>query len=497
MKHLVHLSFPYYTYHALIVLNEAERLIQEGNQVEVILCGGGVNHCYANMMGDKSMCGGCKKMQKQWVNMLSPEHTVRYYQDYIQPEMLKDREFTYDNEEDIKGIIYKGVKIGYGAYSSYVTRTKNLHPLMNGEFREFFDKILKTECVLTDLLENYVSKEKPDSVMVFSARHFDVRPFYDYPLQNNLGVECLEAGFTLRKDVYMGFNYGKSQPHSIEFHNGNIFKQWNDSTLSETEKIMKGTEFFERKRNNIPSGGLLYTAGQKPGELPANWDSSKKNIVIFNSSEDEFVAVGDEYSKKAFFPDQFIGINEISEMLRNEKNVQLYVRVHPAQKNIHYKYHQELYNLPSKFPNVTIIHANDTISSYSLIDHAEKIIVFGSTIGIEAVYWNKPVILLAGALYYYLDQCYIPKTKAELHTLLVSDLMSRRTDNVVKLGYYMIEERGYELSRIQLGRKQKLPFSPMKSNRESYWGMINRFFYSYFFTKKEYKNFPRIPKQER
>ncbi len=497
MKHLVQLSFPYYTYHALIILNETERLIQEGNQVEILLCNGGVKHCYANMMGDQSLCGGCKKMQKQWIDMLSPGYQVRSYADYIQPAMLEKRQFAYDDEEEIKGIVYKGVKIGYGAYSSYLTRTKNLHPRMDERFRNFFDQILATECVLTDLLENYIEREKPDSVMVFSARHFEVRPFYDYPLTKNLRVECLEAGFSLRKDVYMGFNYGKWQPHSIEFHNSYILKQWDESLLSEDEKVKRGSEFFERKKNNIPSGGLVYTSGQKLGRLPENWDSSKKNIVIFNSSEDEFVAVGDEYSTKAFFPDQFSGINHILELLKEQSDIHVYVRVHPAQKQVQYKYHLDLYDLSSRYDNVTIIHANDVISSYTLIDHAQKVVVFGSTIGIEAVFWNKPVILLAGALYYHLDQCHIPKTNHELEVLLTSNLPSKRSLNVLKFGFYMLTERGYELSRIELKRKSKLPFRPMKSNRESYWGMVRRFFHSYFFTKKEFKSFLQIPKNER
>jgi hypothetical protein len=496
MKHLVHLSFPYYNYHALIVLNEAQRLIEEGNEIDILMCGGGVDRCYGNMTGDKSMCKSCIVMQKQWVKKLSPKYRVLYYKDFIPTNHSKVSNFEYSSPEDIKEITYKGVKIGYGAYSSYVSRTRNLNPLMDSSFRNFFNEILKTQCTLTDLLENYVNKESPDSVMVFSARHFEVRPFYDYPLAVNLNVMCLEAGFTLRRDVYMGFNYGKFQPHSIEFHNEFMLKQWEESTFEKKERIKIGQEFFERKRNNISAGGLVYTANQELGILPEKWDNNKRNIVIFNSSEDEFVAVGDEYSKKAFFPNQFIGINNILELLKGEKDIHIYIRVHPAQRNVQYKYHHDLYKLSEKYENVTVIKATEKVSSYTLIDHAEKIIVFGSTIGIEAVYWNKPVILLAGALYYYLDQCYIPKSIDELKDVLISKLEPKKSLNATIFGYYMLTERGYELTRLKLTRLKNFPFHPMKLNKESYFQMIKRFFLVRLFTKKEYKNHLLIPKIE-
>lgn len=492
MKYLVHLSFPYYTYHALIILNEAERLIEEGNEVEVLACGGGVDRCYANITGDKNMCNTCISMQKKWLGMLTKKHKARYYAEYMSSPQ-SNADFEYSNAEDITKIVYKAVKIGYGAYSSYVSKTKNLNPRIDKDFKSFFNKVLNVQCTLTDMLENYINIERPDAVLMFSARHFEVRPFYDLPTQLKLRVECLEAGFSLEKDKYMGYNYGKYQPHSIEYHHSLILKLWNESVLEDKFKIARGEEFFQKKRNNIFTGGLVYTEGQKTGALPTNWDYKKRNFVIFNSSEDEFVAVGDEYSKKALFQNQFVGITAILEQIKGRTDIHIYIRVHPAQKLVQYKYHLDLYNLSEKYANVTVIHATDVISSYALIDSAEKIIVFGSTIGIEAVYWNKPVILLAGALYYYLDQCYIPTNVTQLKQLLDDYLVPRKSIDAIKFGFYMMTERGYPLKSIGFKRVKWLPFNPMKINRESLLDMIVRFIRLRKFSKLEVATVKDIP----
>ena len=275
-----------------------------------------------------------------------------------------------------------------------------------------------------------------------------------------------------------------------------MLKQWEESADSQEVRVARGKEFFERKRTNVSAGGLVYTAGQQIGTLPENWDRSKHNIVIFNSSEDEFVAVGDEYSRKAMFPDQFKGINEILTLLNDRLDIHVYVRIHPAQRNVHYKYHQELHQLSSKYSNVTVIPATDKVSSYTLIDQASKIVVFGSTIGIEAAYWNKPVILLAGALYYYLNDIYIPSDKNELRQMLVANLPSKKSLDSIKFGHYMMTERGYKLDKISLGRTNLLALKPMKLNRENLLDMVARFYRVRKFHKLEEQNTLDIPAVE-
>jgi hypothetical protein len=496
MKYLVQLSFPYYTYHSLIILNEAERLLQEGHQVDILTCGSGVKRCYANVSGDPSMCHVCVKMQNQWLHLLSPGARTFSYKEFLPAKQQAWPAFVYENPEDIKKLEYKGVKIGYGAYSSYVSRTRNLNPAMTKEFKSFFDELLRTECLSTDILENYIDREKPDSVLMFNARHFEVRPFYDLPKTMNVRVECLEAGFSLVEDRYMGFNYGTFQPHSIEFNHKFMLQQWESSKIGSHEKERVAKEFYERKRGSVAAGGKVFTADQKLGTLPEGWDNSKRNIVIFNSSEDEFVAVGDEYSRKAMFADQFAGINAILELLKDQPDIHVYVRVHPAQRNVPYKYHHDLYKLPSKFDNVTVIHATDKVSSYTLIDSAEKVVVFGSTIGMEAAYWNKPVILLAGALYYYLNDVYVPKDKSELSQMLKAELTPRKSSDSLRFGYFMMTERGYALEKIRLSRSNKIPFKPMKINRESIMDLIVRFRRVKKFSELEYSNLASVPKEE-
>lgn len=500
MKYLVHLSFPHYIYHSLILLNYAQALINKEEEVNILICNGGVNICYANIMGNNKMCYFCKKMQKYWTNLLYPKAKVFNYNDFLSQDIIRNNKnifFKYTSISEIKDLNYKNVQIGFGAYSTYVSKTRNIDPKIDKSFKVFFDNLLRTECLVTDILESCIKKIHPDTIVSLNARHFEVKPFFDYPTYKGISAICLESGKSVVNDVFMGFDYGNNRPHNLKYINKLIENFWEQSKLSEIDKINLGKEFFIKKRNHITTGGIVFTENQKKGLLPKNWDNNKRNFVIFNSSEDEFVAIDSGWDDLALFGYQLTGIHEIAKYLSTVENTWLYVRVHPNLKGVDYNYHYGIYELEKEFKNITVIPAWDDVSSYSLLDHAEKIIVFGSTIGAEAVFWGKPVILLAGAYYYYLDICYTPQNIFQLIKYLNSVLVPKRNINAIKLGFYYMSQKGFELNKIKLERTNRFPFKPLKINRESYFGLIKRFALLNFLNKYEKKESKKIPLSEK
>lgn len=499
MKYLVHLSFHTYTFHTLILLNEAQRLIDAGHEVTVMHCDGGVSHCYANTLGDKNICKLCKKLQNHWLGLLKGNYKIVSYHDLITNDIkikTSNIEFTYDRLADIKLLTYKNVKIGFGALSTYISKTRNMYPKLDTKFKNYFNHLLKTQCEIIEILDNYVNEYKLDSIVLLNGRHFEVRPFFDYAEANNIVIKCLEKGNSQDVDDYRGFDYGPFLPHNLININNLIHKTWNESELETLEKKKLGDSFFKKRRNNIPAGDKVYTLYQKQHLLPSDWDSNKRNFVILNSSEDEFAAIGDEFDKLSFFQNQIIGIEKIAEMLADKNDIQLYLRIHPNLITIKYSYHLDLYALAVKFPNLHVIRGEEPISTYALIEHAEKIIVFGSSTGIEAVHMEKPVILLAGSLYYYMNLCYTPKTFNELENLLNVFLEPKSKLESAKYGFYILTDKGIPFDKIQLQRTKYIPFKPMKINNESYFGLFNRFYLTQKIEQLEQKNNLHIPKLE-
>src|SRR5262249_34716020 len=90
-----------------------------------------------------------------------------------------------------------------------------------------------------------------------------------------------------------------------------------------------------------------------------------------------------------------------------------------------------------KAKNLCVIAADSRVSSYTLMDQCEKVIVFGSTMGIEATYSGKPSITCRPSLYSSLEGAYEPTTHAEVVALINADLEPKSLSSALIFGYHM------------------------------------------------------------
>ena len=98
----------------------------------------------------------------------------------------------------------------------------------------------------------------------------------------------------------------------------------------------------------------------------------------------------------------------------------------------------DLYKLKNK-KNITIVPPESPVSSYALMDVADKVVVMGSTMGVESCYWGKPVINLRKSWYDHLDVSYIPKSKEEFAELLTECLQPKGVEGALKYGYFFMD----------------------------------------------------------
>ena len=438
MKHLIYASSSSLTDpHFGILMEEAESSYREGNEVTFAYCDGVSHYCILNPHGDRLLCTACRKYARSLIK--------KHLSQGIKRLPLKRKKFSTPEScpcqsvQELKNIVYKNVYIGYGILSNYTSITRDPDPDFSDPLtQKYFAFAIAHAQMLTDELIRLIEEENPDVISIFNGRLIDNRPLYDLAKFRNIpfrGNECIGG---LRSNSAVGrIIYQDNLPHSIPYNTELMEKLWTMDNEPLSEKERKGRDFFERRRNGVPAGDRVYTANQKKGLLPDNWDNRKRNIVIFNSSEDELSSVGKEFEDYNLFASQYEGIKYLLEKFDSEE-FHFYLRVHPNLRNVHFKYHTDLYKLPEKYKNITVIAAADPCSTYDLMDVAEKVIAFGSTMGAEAAYWKKPAILLGGAFYYLLDICYTPRTLKEAEECIKSHLEPKENYNALKYGYFVL-----------------------------------------------------------
>lgn len=420
-------------------LEEAITQYKKGNDVTFLYCDETIGGCNDNKNFNRAKCSVCKYFQKNHRRKYLPKEIKQIsIAEIVDERILKEAEieYSYDSIDSLRKIKFHDVEIGLGAISSYITYTRNLSPEIDKKNRLYFNRLLKSQIIMTLVIERLQDENKYDLFILHNGRFAIFKPMLNIAQRNNIEYICTESFVDAKGFVSKDYYYNDI-PHNISPRNTKYLEAWNDAKKRgiDCEKI--GKSFFERRRNAEGTGDKIYTAGQEKDCFIENWEETKENIVIFNSSEDEFCAVSGDFENGRIFPTQIDGIKAILEHYQSDPTKHFYLRIHPNLIPVKYSYHLDLYKLD--YPNLTVIPADSKISSYALLDKADKVITFGSTMGIEATYAHKPSICIGASFYERLNVAYHPKTIDEVWQYIDSSTLSNLySENVLIYGYYFM-----------------------------------------------------------
>lgn len=413
--------------------------LKKGNHVVALICDEQLGPCMHNPLHGRLYCKFCKLAAKKDLQTLMPKDNIEYLElGNLFRKVSKEPipHFDYHDAEELKSLEYENIQIGFGIMSTYISLTRNMDPKITPESRLYFDALIKEQVLTLRALKLLQNKYHFGLAVFQNGRGAQFKPFLNYCQSENINFWCTEDFSTKHNCIN---NFWNDYAHSLSAYDNKFQACWEKSSDSPETREKIAHSFFENRRNAKAAGDKVYVKDQVKGLMPKNWDATKENIVIFNSSEDEFCAVGNEWEELKVFKSQMDGIISLVEHYKNDKTRHFTLRVHPNLKDLPYKYHQNLYHM--NYPNLTVIPGWDPISSYSLLDAADKVIVFGSTMGIEASYWKKPVICLGPSLYHSFGIVYTPKTLDEVCSLMdTKDLQPLYNDKALWYGYYFMTD---------------------------------------------------------
>ena len=206
-----------------------------------------------------------------------------------------------------------------------------------------------------------------------------------------------------------------------------------------------GAQWYTDRANRVERNWHSFVKNQDAGRLPQGWNPEQRNVTIFSSSDDEFVAIGAGWENK-IYKDQFTGICEIVQQLGGRHEFDVYLRIHPNLADVHNQTKQNLLELQS--PNLTIIPPEAKIDSYALLKSSEKAISFGSSVGIEAVFWGIPSVSLGPCVYQNLGGTYRPNNPKQALELIVDQLSPLSIEGALQYGYWS-QTRGTKYQYFQ------------------------------------------------
>ncbi|CAH0534671.1 hypothetical protein VST7929_02621 [Vibrio stylophorae] len=378
--------------------------IQQGYNLTILTCSGDGDACLYNPLGLPSTCRRCKKRTQDALSHIKGDFTLKFTQ--------KQNEFAFDYQsiEDLKSLKHLNCHVGYSALSTYATLTRSADiNFQNAKTRKIINLYLQTASRLAESTFNIINNYNIDEFVLFNSRLNTYRSFFDLAIETGKATSVLEFVASQKKAII----FKNAMPHSIEYNSLLIQELYKN--IGHLETITRGHDFFERRLNSQFSNEESYTKHQDTNTLPIEFNANNKNISIFNSSEDEFMAIGGSWEDNRLFKTQYEGLKFISEYAKDHSTV-FFLRIHPNLNNTQASYLEKLSSLShDKF---IVIPADSPISTYTLMLKSDAVITFGSSIGIEATYWDKPSILLGNCFYRHLGVTHTPNSIEKLTKLL-------------------------------------------------------------------------------
>lgn len=440
--------------------------LKNGDEVWFLGCEADYRACDVNTNHNVNICLECRDRGLNGLQMMSKYGKINSLKlkDFVSDEERRKLEGNYDfaDIEALKKLAFEDFfDLGFGVASSIISMTRDPSP-DTLKLSDLINRFIYSSKLSYYAFSNVIKNLKFDRVYAYNGRYAILRPALRICQKNNIEIFLHEAG----SDLFKYLLTTNEMMHDIPFIQKEINDLWDNKAEAIETKLTKAHEFYSLSRDGIVKNWFSFTDYQK-NELPAGWNDDQYNIVFFTTSEDEFAAIGDSWIYP-IYKSQVDGITNIANDLRNETNLRIWVRLHPNLKTAPEKLVKPYRGIDNLL--VTIIMPSETISTYLLMEKADKVVTFGSTTGIEAAYWGKVSIMLGTCWYKGLGSVYEPKSHSEAIAIIANrDLKPLDNTGASKYGYYIgnygIPYKYFKKTGIYTGTIEGWDFAPSKKLR--------------------------------
>lgn len=420
-----------FTPHYETELELIQKHLLAGDEIIHLVCDMHLLSCDFNPLHDYLKCRFCIKKRQSGIALLNETENYKSIKLSALHADISDTELRLDFQHlsELKEYKIQNFDIGYAALSSLVSFLRNPEPDLL-TYRDLLNNILRSAFFMYKAAGKFVEENDLDRFYIFNGRFAINRAIFRACQYHGLEAIIHERG----RDLHHFALYHNAMPHEIKPFADKVMHLWNHPRYSEEEKQQIASNFYIERLQGKNQSWFSFTTAQQRNLLPEGWDPEKKNIVIFNSSEDEFVAIGEEW-RHDFFTDQLSLIQQLAEEDRLAECT-LWLRMHPNMAAMHQGYSNKYDVLRTS--NIHLIEPTSKVSSYDLLLAASKVLTFGSTMGIEATYWGKPSILVGTTFYKFLDVTYNAADFDELIQLLLEeDILPKKRENTLPYGFYL------------------------------------------------------------
>jgi len=433
----------------------------KGSIVEFLLCNKILTGCI--MTTDKNtkekelleekqtdICHSCFDIGKKTFEKTGLK--IHYLGDFISQKdlVLIDQTVRNTSINDIKNYNIEGANIGEQTIAN-VLRYYAIGDLLlekNSELviKKYFKSALITEKAIRRLFE----QEKYDVIVLNHGIYVPQGIIAEIAKSKKINYVTWTTG--ARKNTFI-FSHNDIYNKDIV---GEDNSNWADICIKKIEKKINeylqskilGTEDWQYQNNKISLKANEYLASKKI-------DLSKPTIGLATN----VIWDAQLHYDDTIFYNMIDWILKTINYFISRKDLNLIIRIHPTEVNsdrpAKQKVKDEILKYYSVLPdNILIIDSNDSISTYSILDFCNTILIYGTKLGVEFAARGVPIIVAGEAVIRNKGFAIEPKSQEEyfqaLNSLPFKNKMNeKQTENAKKFAYHYYFRRMLEINSIE------------------------------------------------
>lgn len=374
----------------------------KGSDVEFLLCDGLLPACImcttVNISedeliknGPKSLCSNCYLDGYNYLNKSNIK--INKISNYLlDKDKIKAKKICKSTKpQNIKNFVYDKIPVGNHAYAGALRfyATTDLDAEKNG--KEILKKYFEASLLTKLSLDNFFKKNNYDLIIMNHGIYVPQGIINEYAKEKKYKIVTWFPFY--RKRSYCFF---RGDTYQKEF-------------LTEKNHLWENLKLTKQRNDKISNYLMSRKTGKHDWKFYYDKPSFDKDLFFKKYNIDKKkpiigMATNVIWDAQIDYPKQFFNsvidwVFHTIEFFKKNQHLQLVIRVHPAEINSDRPAKQKIVeeiskkfkNLPS---NIVIVPPEDPISSYTIFDNCNSVLIYASKIGIELCAAGIPVIIV-------------------------------------------------------------------------------------------------------
>lgn len=397
----------------------AQALRMQGVPVIQFACKAGLSRCVlGSNRDDVSKAPPCERCTAQSAAVYENMPT-RWFE--CRPEAVLEQQIATKSVPELIELKYQDTPLGFWAVNSLRWVLRRHHLADDTQTRQFMRHFILSGWNVAQQFEALVSEVSPRAIVVFNGMFFPEAAARFIGQKHGIRVITHEVGM---RPFTAFFTDGEATAYPI--HIGEDF-QLTDEMNAKLDGYLS-----QRLQGNFTMAGIRFwpeIKGLSP-EFLEKTAGFKQIVPVFTN----VIFDTSQVHANTIFEDMFIWLDSVLEVIKAHPETLFVLRAHPDEHREGKEARESVRNWAAErnlkqYDNVVFVDSREFISSYELIQRSHFVMVYNSTIGLEASLMGKAVLAAGKARFTQLKTAYLPESKTA-YLKLLNDLLKSETIEV-------------------------------------------------------------------